>query len=161
VKLIRAFTLLYLTGCRVSEISRFTSKDIAQMIEHNEYSLTNATKTKTPRLITFDESRIQVEFLKKILPRDERAYLFNRNGSQEAMSVESLKQLINRFIHNVLGELYSSHSFRTGYITTAHSVGLSLEHIRQDIGHANISTTARYARVTNEEISRGKNQRAW
>lgn len=160
-KLVRAFTLLYLTGCRISEIVNMTARDLKQMIEHNEYSLANNTKTRTPRLITFDEKRVQVQLLKEILPVQD-GYLFARNGNESTpMSTAGLKLLMNRFIHAILGELYSTHSFRAGYITTAHAIGLSLEHIREDIGHANIATTARYATVTHEEISRGKNLRAW
>jgi len=45
LKLTRAFTLLYLTGCRVSEIAYFKSDDVREMIHDNEYSLTNDTKT--------------------------------------------------------------------------------------------------------------------
>ena len=159
-KLIAAFTLLYMTGCRAGEIVNMTRSDVEQMIRENEYSLTNATKTKTSRLICFDESRQQVEFLKKILP-SKSTYLFARNNSDSPMTVSAFKLLMNTFIHSVLGELYSSNSFRSGYITAFHQQGLSLEHIRQDIGHANIATTARYATVTNEEISRGKNYRNW
>jgi len=159
-KLIAAFTLLYMTGCRAGEIVNMTRSDVEQMIRDNEYSLTNATKTKTSRLISFDESRQQVEFLKKILPRNS-TYLFARNNSDAPMTASALKLLMNTFIHSILGELYSSHSFRAGYITSFHQQGLSLEHIRQDIGHANIATTARYATVTNEEIARSKNYRSW
>lgn len=160
IKLTSAFTILYLTGCRVSEIIELNTKDVELMIQNNEYSLTNNTKTKTSRLISFDSNHQQIEFLKKILPLD-GGYLFARNNSKEPMTTSALKLLMNQFIHRVLGELYSTHSFRSGYITTAHQLGLSLEHIRQDIGHANISTTARYATVTNEEISQGKNLREW
>lgn len=160
MKLIRAFTLLYLTGCRISEIAKLTSSDIEQMIMENEYSLTNATKTKSARLISFSENLTQIEFLKKILPK-ESSYLFPRNNSPEPMRVESLKLMMNRFIQKILGALYSTHSFRAGYITTAHQIGLSLEHIREDIGHASIATTARYATVTHAEISQAKNHRAW
>ena len=160
MKLIRAFTLLYLTGCRVSEIAHFKTKDVAFMIQNNEYSLSNDTKTKTARLITYDENYVQIEFLKKILPLND-GYLFARNNSNEAMTVSALKLLMNKFIHRVLGELYSTHSFRTGYITTAHQQGLSLEHIREDIGHKNIATTARYATVTSAEIAHAKSLRSW
>lgn len=159
-KLKNAFTLLYLTGCRVSEITNFSMRDIEHMINENEYSLTNATKTKKARLISFDEQKIQIDMLKK-LNATGGGYLFAKNNSTEPMTTSSLKLMMNTFIHKVLGELYSTHSFRTGYITTAHQVGLSLEHIREDIGHANISTTARYTKVTHQEISRGKNLRVW
>lgn len=160
MKLIRAFTLLYLTGCRISEIAPLKSTDIEQMIRENEYSLTNATKTKSARLISFSENFTQIEFLKKILPK-QNGYLFPRNNSAEPMTTESLKRMMNIFIHRVLGNLYSTHSFRAGYITAAHQLGLSLEHIREDIGHASIATTARYATVTHTEIAQAKNQRVW
>jgi len=159
-KLTSAFTLLYLTGCRVSEIIDLTIQDLEFMIQNNEYSLTNNTKTKTSRLISFDSEHKQIEFLKKIIPLNS-GYLFAKNNSSNPMSVNALKLLMNQFIHRVLGELYSTHSFRAGYITKAHQLGLSLEHIRQDIGHANIATTARYATVTSVEISRGKTLREW
>lgn len=160
VKLTRAFTLLYLTGCRVSEIVNLNSKDVEQMIKDNEYSLANNTKTKTPRLIIFDESKNQIELLKKLVPIG-GGYLFTRNNSNKPMTTSALNLLMNKFIHSVLGELYSTHSFRAGYVTIAHQLGLSLEHIREDIGHASIATTARYATVTHEEISHGKNLREW
>lgn len=159
VKLRAAFTLLYLTGCRISEIAHFTRDDIAQMVADNEYSLTNATKTKTPRLITLDESRRQAAMLSGIMP--DTRYLFPRNGSDRPMTATALKNLANGFIHAVLGDLYSTHSFRAGYITAFHAQGFSLEHIRTDIGHRSIATTARYATVTPGEISLGKNRREW
>ena len=161
VKLTTAITLLYLTGCRISEIMQLTTADIEKMIRENEYSLTNNTKTKSARLIIFDANRRQVAFLRKILLLHNDGYLFAKNNSNKPMTVTSFNLQMNRFIYKVLGELYSTHSFRAGYITTAHQQGLSLEHIRQDIGHKNIATTAHYATVTNDEISRGKSARAW
>jgi len=98
--------------------------------------------------------------LKDLLDFDEK-YLFTKNNSDKPMRAESLKLLMNTFIHSVLGELYSTHSFRQGYITTQHELGLSLEFIREDVGHSNISTTARYATVSSKEISRGKNNIDW
>ncbi len=160
IKLSRAFTLLYLTGCRVSEIANFKTNDIEEMILNNEYSLANNTKTKKARLISFDSNKTQIEFLKKLLPTNDE-YLFAKNNSDKAMTTEALKLMMNKFMQKILGELYSTHSFRAGYITVAHQLGLSLEHIRQDIGHLNISTTARYATVTNDEIANSKNMRQW
>jgi len=160
VKLQRAFTLLYLSGCRISEIVNFTTSDLKQFVVHNEFSLTNDTKTKRSRLITLDEHKIQAKMLQDILPQQE-GYLFVRNNSSKPMRADSLMLLLNRFIHSVLGDLYSTHSFRQGYITTQHQVGMSLEFIREDVGHANIATTARYATVTPKDISQGKNSIAW
>jgi len=160
VKLRAAFTLLYHTGCRISEIAKLHSDDIKSMIAHNEYSTTNLTKTGRTRLISFDTNGCQIELLKKILPSED-SYLFAKNNSQNPMTTSALTRHMNTFIHKVLGELYSTHSFRGGYITIAHKQGHSLEHIREDIGHKNISTTALYATVTSSEIAEGKNERDW
>jgi len=160
VKLKRAFTLLYLTGCRISEISKLHANDIKEMIEANEYSLTNQTKMKKPRLITFDTQHLQKEILISMLPEDD-VYLFARNNSNEPMTASALTTLANQSIHKILGTFYSTHSFRAGYITIAHQSQLSLEHIREDMGHKNIATTARYATVTTAEISHGKTKREW
>jgi len=159
-KFTSAFTLLYLTGCRISEIVNFSAKDVQQMIQENEYSLTNKTKTKTSRLISFDSNQLQIEYLKKILPKND-VFIFAKNNTNKPMTTGAFTIMMNKFIHSILGELYSTHSFRAGYITASHQLDLSLEHIRQDIGHKNIATTARYAIVTNEEISLGKNKRIW
>ncbi len=159
-KFIRAFTLMYLTGCRVSEIQKFKTSDLKEMCENNEYSLTNQTKTKKARLISFDTQKKQIEKIKEIIPPVE-CYLFSKNQSDTPMSVSSFTVQLNSFIKKVLGSLYSTHSFRQGYITIGHQVGHSLEHLRQDIGHKNLATTAIYTVVTSEEIALGKNKREW
>jgi len=159
-KLKSAFILLYLTGCRVSEIISFRTTDLEEIILNNEHSLSNSTKTSSARLITFDSDGVQASMIKAIIP-DTEIYMFHKNNSTQAMSVSGLTYLMNRFIHKILGKLYSTHSFRAGYITTAHQKGFSLEHIRQDIGHESINTTALYATVTNKEIAEGKNLIDW
>lgn len=159
-KLKRAFTLLYVTGCRISEIAYLKKSDLLEMIEHNEYSLTNQTKTNHPRLISFSKNGEQIEMLKELL-FDEDTYLFCKNNSNKPMSKESLKRLCNNFLHVSLGKLYSTHSFRKGYLTSLHTNGKSLEYMRQDIGHTSLVTTALYIEITPEEIAKGKDTIKW
>lgn len=159
-KLKCAFTLLYVTGCRISEIVLMQKSDIESMIAHNEYSLTNNTKTKTPRLITFSEEKEEQELLRAILPKDD-GYLFYKNNSHNPMTKESLQRLCNNFLHVSLGKLYSTHSFRKGYITELHKNGNSLELIRDDVGHKKLATTALYVDITPSEIAKGKSKRKW
>ena len=59
-KLKTAFTILYVTGCRISEIVNFTKEDIESMIKNKEFSLNNSNKTKIPRLIEFSDSQISL-----------------------------------------------------------------------------------------------------
>ncbi len=159
-KLKMAYTLLYITGCRISEISSLTKQDLLYMCEHNEYSLTNKTKTKKPRLISFSSNKSQIKLLKSILPKKD-GYLFCKNKSDKPMSKESLKRLCNSFLHKSLGTLYSTHSFRHGYITRLHQNGKSLKFMCQDIGHTSQATTALYIEVSNQEIADGKNDIEW
>ena len=51
LKLIRAFTLLYFTGCRVCEILDFTLEDIEIICRNKISSLGNNTKTRRPRAL--------------------------------------------------------------------------------------------------------------
>jgi len=159
-KFIKAFTLMYLTGCRVSEIIRFKTSDLVEMCERNEYSLRNNTKTSTPRLISFDSEGKQKEMIGELIPPVER-YLFYSNARSNPMSISSFTIQLNNFIKRVLGEYYSTHSFRQGYITRGHQEGFSLEHLREDIGHKNLATTAIYTVVSSKEIADKKSQIDW
>jgi len=151
VKLRRCFTLLYVTGCRISEIVGFTTMDLRAMVQDREYSLTNATKTKQSRLIILGEK--QAELIRKITP-DFNVRLFD-------VSARYLTGKANEVIHACLGELYSTHSFRSGYVTRLANSGANLKLIQEDVGHCNMATTARYIRVTDEQKRAAKEKLAW
>ena len=160
-KLLRAFTLLYLTGCRISEIINFKTSDITYMINQNEFSLSNDTKTKKPRLISFDSGGVQAKMIKNITPSQEiETYLFLKNNGDQPMSVDSLKRQMNKFIQRVLGKLYSTHSFRQGYITKIYEAK-GLAYAKKDVGHKNSSTTLRYTSVSSMSIAEAKNGIDW
>lgn len=55
---------------------------------------------------------------------------------------------VNRFIQEVLGHSYSSHSFRSGIITDMSKF------IKEFIGHSDIKTTMRYIRPTDEDLKK-------
>ncbi len=159
-KLRLAYTLLYITGCRINEIREFKKSDLEQIIANKEYSLTNATKTKRSRLIAFDPNGTDITLLKDIVPKNE-GYLFCKNGTKVPMSKDGFKHLCNNYLHYALGELYSTHSFRAGYVTALHKAGNSIYTIKEDIGHTNIATTAKYIKVEQSEIAAMKASREW
>lgn len=151
-RLRRAFTLLFITGCRVSEIMNFTSDDVRKMILEKEFSLANNTKTKSSRLITYADG--QLELLRNILPVGQ-VRLFGD------VSLEYFNIKMNKIIHLCLGELYSSHSFRSGYITRLALNGENIKLIQEDIGHRSIQTTARYIKITSEDKRTAKSKLEW
>jgi integrase/recombinase XerC/integrase/recombinase XerD len=151
VKLKRLFTLLYVTGCRISEVCELKTSDLKQMIQQKEYSLTNNTKTKQSRLIVFSDK--QLEILKTIIPPEE-IRLFDVSG-------EYLNIKANKVIQACLGELYSTHSFRAGYITRLAENGANIKLIQEDIGHRKVATTLNYIKVEDDLKRSAKESLKW
>ena len=61
-------------------------------------------------------------------------------------------QQVNKTIKEILGEGFSSHSFRQGLITEMGSKSINIKIISQFVGHKNISTTMGYIKPTDEQI---------
>lgn len=153
VKLRRAFILLYITGCRISEIVDLTTADLRYMIKQKEYSLTNNTKTGKSRMIVFTDA--QLKLLEQIIPGE------NINIKLFDVTAGYLTRKANAVIHKCLGELYSTHSFRAGYVTRLANSGANIKLIQEDIGHTNTATTARYIKVTDEDKRKAKEKLEW
>ena len=153
-----AYTILYVTGCRISEIVNFTKDDLEYMIKYKEFSLNNKNKTKTPRLIEFSDD--QIVLLEKVCTK-ESGFLFKKNNSLEPMSIAGLTTICNQYIQAALGELYSSHGFRRNMITQIlHKTGrIKLAQIH--IGHKSPSTTTRYDTPQDGEIRDTLNLIKW
>lgn len=157
-KLKIAYTILYCTGCRISEIIRFTKDDLEQIVKHKEFSLDNRTKTKSPRFIEFSDS--QIDLINKVIPK-ESGFLFKKNMSLEPMTITGLTTMCNQYIQIALGELYSSHGFRRNMITQIlHKTG-RIKLAQLHIGHKSPSTTTRYDTPADGEIRNTLNSINW
>lgn len=157
-KLKIAYTLLYCTGCRISEIRSFTSDDLNYIIENKFYSTDNKTKTGKARYIRFNT--MHIELIKKHRPNKE-GYLFNRNNSNKPMSIAGITNICNQYIHEALGDLYSSHGFRRNMVTTLLKTTGRLSVAQAHIGHKNALTTARYDIASEEDIDEALNKIEW
>lgn len=157
-KLKIAYTLLFCTGCRISEIVKFTKNDLEYIIKFEEISLNNMTKTKKPRLIKFSDEHI--ELIKKIIPK-ELGYLFKRNNSLKPMTISGLTALCNNYIQICLGDLYSTHGFRRNMISTILRETGRVKAAQQHIGHISPITTAKYDTLEDDEIKNILNRAKW
>lgn len=157
-KLRTAYTLLYCTGCRISEIVNFTRDDLEQMIKYKEFSLNNRNKTKRPRLIEFSDN--QIILLEKVFTK-ETGFLFKKNNSFEAMSITGLTTLCNEYIQVALGELYSSHGFRRNMITQILYKTGRIKLAQVHIGHNSAATTTKYDTPEDGEIRDTLNSINW
>ena len=157
-KLKIAYTLLYTTGCRISEIVNFTTIDLDFIIENKHFSLTNKTKTNKPRFIKFND--VHVELIKKHRTNKE-GFLFNKNNSLKPMSITGLTNMCNEYIHKSLGDLYSSHGFRRNMVTSILKATGRLSIAKEHIGHKSANTTARYDIATEQDVEDALNSVEW
>jgi integrase/recombinase XerD len=145
-----AFVLLYFTGCRNSEIVNFTYKDLEYIYKNKEYSLDNNNKTKSTRLLHFSSKAL--EDIQTIDTDTSKEYLFHKNGSDKPMSASSFNQLLNKHIKSILGDMYSTHSFRKGIITDIVNSTGNIKLAQKIAGHSNSNTTNMYVQVTNNDV---------
>ena len=159
-KLVKAYTLLFHTGCRVSELLQLEKGDIQSIIDRGLFSLDNSTKTGKPRLVLISEKGVEevkelweMEIIPGIDNMKEKIFKGRANRAFGKTGISGFTKLINRHLKIALeSDLYSSHSFRQGLISDLLNDGkVPLSTVSGIIGHANISTTLRYHRPTREE----------
>ncbi len=152
-KFIRAFTLLRLTGCRVSEIIEFTKEDLKYMCKNSYISLNNQNKTKKTRLLRFSPAGINL--LEKLDVEDVSEKLFYKNGSSHAMSTTVFTRELNKQLKKVLGDIYTTHSFRAGVATDLIRATGNPNIAKAVLGHSSLATTLGYDRPSNNDIYEG------
>lgn len=160
----KCIALSYYLGTRISELLLLTVGDIRDAMETGEASLTNLTKTKRPRHLMFTPKSISV--ISKLFKDElDLAKGFNRNdllfhsphNKRHPLHHAPFTRQMNNLIHAALGNLYSSHSFRKGLLTslaqTCHP------RIAQKIlNHSSISTTMLYFSPSDEDARAALNQ---
>ncbi len=73
---------------------------------------------------------------------------------KEGMSKSAVAKMlgISSGMKSILGEGYTSHSFRQGLITEMGSRGINTKIISKFIGHSDVKTTMRYIQPTDEDV---------
>ncbi len=154
--LLKTFTLLFYSGCRISELLQFKNYHILNIIENGEVII-NIDKQKKERKLLFTEDGIKAirklfsEF--NIYKEDKDSYVVRSKGVQFISPDKSTyTKSVNTMIHSALGDRYSSHSFRAGLITELAEASVNLGVIRDFIGHKNSSTTLLYVKSSEASI---------
>jgi len=153
LNLLRTFTILYYTGLRLNELRELKIKHIKELLE-NKILKIDLSKTSTQRkLYLSDDFKKQLVKLFDFDNEDLENKVIAK-GSNKKSSINNITfiQQINGFIKKVLGDGYTSHSFRQGLLTEMGSKGINVKIMSQFIGHKNINTTMRYVRPTDDDI---------
>ena len=146
------FTLLYYSGVRINELSQIRYKHIKEIIRNGE-TIIVTFKTKSERILYFSDQSIKE--MKKYfdLSEDENNYVISSwNNPKNRMHEISLINLVNKYMKKVLGEGFTSHSFRQGLLTEMGSRSINPKIIQSFIGHSDVKTTLRYIKPTAADV---------
>jgi len=152
VRLLRIFSLLYYSGCRLNELPQITIGMIKRMFETKEMIIVSH-KVDAERIIYFSDAGVTE--LKKYfdLEDPESNYVITKWGKpRERLHPVALIANTNAYINTVLGKEFSSHSFRSGLITELAIAQVNPKVIQQFIGHKNVSTTLLYVKPSEMDI---------
>ena len=147
------FSLLYYSGARINELSQIKYKHIKEIIQTTETVIVTY-KTKNERILYFSDKGIkEIKKYFDFSDHDEEDYVICSWGNPKTRLHDiSLINLVNKYMKKVLGEGFTSHSFRQGILTEmgAHSVNPKI--IQSFIGHSDVKTTLRYIKPTADEV---------
>lgn len=156
VNLLRAFTILYFTGLRLNELQMMRLSHIKELVESGSSKLL-LPKTKSERkLFAGDEFKKQlVKVFDLIAESDLKARVITKGSSQSkytGINNDVFIKQVNSKLKEILGDGYTSHSFRQGLITEMGSKQINTKIISKFIGHADVKTTMRYINPTDEDV---------
>jgi len=160
----RAFTLLYHLGMRVGELLMLRVKDLRDGVVEGEMQLEGSkTKTRKSRLLQLSlHGQQQLYEVFEELIEDQQMhdnyFVFSGSNPFRSLNKQNFTLRMNEFIHDALGDSYSTHSFRQGLITdmlVKHKMPIVVA--QTFIGHSSMMTTARYSSATEEDTLRAIN----
>lgn len=150
-------TMLYSSGCRISEITNLKLDDF---LDNYHSAVVTGKGNKQRRVYFAQESR---EALKNYL--EDRKKVITANGIQnptrqlfinqkgKPLTVNGVRFIITKYSgsqgtnHHV-----NPHAFRHTFATTMIGNGADVRIVQEMLGHSSISTTQRYTHVTTEKL---------
>ncbi len=138
------FSTIYAAGLRVSEVASLKIKDIdsQRMVIHVRQG-----KGQKDRMVMLSGQLLELlrKYWKKEKPSD---WLFPGADSKSSLSVRAIQRAFQRAAHSAgLETKVSVHTLRHSFATHLLVQGTELRVIQELLGHRNIATTTRYARV--------------
>lgn len=146
------FSLLYYSGVRINELSQIKYKHMSEIIKHGETVIVTH-KTKNERILYFSDQAIKEMRKYFDLSEDENNYVIaSWNNPKNRMHEISLINLVNKYMKKVLGDGFTSHSFRQGLLTEMGSKSINPKIIQSFIGHSDVKTTLHYIKPTSNDV---------
>ncbi len=156
--LLRTFSILYFTGLRLNELQQMKLYHIKELLELGSTKLI-LPKTKSERkLFAGDEFKKQLVKLFVIAATTDFEARVITKGSVKSgrtgINHDVFIKQINSKMKEILGNGYTSHSFRQGLITEMGAKQINTKIISKFIGHSDVKTTMRYINPTDEDLKK-------
>ncbi|MGE4396079.1 MAG: tyrosine-type recombinase/integrase [Sulfurimonas sp.] len=151
-KLLRIFGVLYYTGIRLNEISYITIGMLKQIITEQGGVIYTSKTDKERKLYLSENACKKLKQLIKDETNPDAHLAPSWNKATTPMHPIALITLVNDYMKKVLGNGYTSHSFRQGIITEMLSSGVATKVAQEFIGHSSPTTTLRYDKPTEARI---------
>lgn len=133
--------LMYSTGLRISEVLQLKIIDI----DSNRLEIyVNQGKGQKDRMVAIPSKLLKLlrEYYKKYHPKE---YLFEGQGSTRQYSASSIRAILIRAQKNAkISKRVSPHTLRHCYATHHLECGTDIVFLKEQLGHTNLKTTARY-----------------
>lgn len=140
--------LMYSTGLRVSECCNLKITDIDA---ENKFISVKKAKGDVERKVMLDSTILDL-LRKYFLVYRPNVYLFNGSKGNE-YSDRSVQTIIKKAAKKAgINKRISSHSLRHSCFTQLIKNGVDIRTIQKLAGHKNISTTAQYLKITDEDV---------
>ena len=145
----RAMILLLLrTGMRIGELLNLQAHDI--QLAEKKIDIWEAQKTRIGRVVYFSEdaSNSLKAWLQQRTP--ERKFVFYA-GKRDSLTYAGARIMFCKYLEkaNISHKGYTLHCLRHTNASSLLNAGISLECLRELLGHTSVEVTRRYARLTN------------
>lgn len=151
------FTMLYSSGCRVSEITNLKLDDF---MDNYHSAIVTGKGNKQRKVFFAEEARnalaLYLQDRKKVLETHKiseptRQVFISQKG--QPLSVGGVRFIISKYSgaegtnHHI-----NPHAFRHTFATTMIGNGADVRLVQEMLGHSSISTTQRYTHITTEKL---------
>ena len=150
--LLLTYVLLYYTGMRLNEVQGLYIKDIISLFNDDLIIYTDKTNSERKLYISEKGKKDIKKVLGKYLDSPNDKVIQKLGHTNTSIHPISYINLINKHMKKVLGDRFTSHSFRQGLITEMGARSVNPKIIQHFIGHKSIKTTLNYITPSSDDI---------
>lgn len=151
------FTMLYSSGCRISEITNLTLDDF---MDNFHSAIVTGKGSKQRKVFFEEESRkalgVYLRDRRKVIIENQisnptKQLFINQKGMP--LTTGGIRFILNKYTSTAgTNRHVNPHAFRHTFATTMLNNGADVRMVQEMLGHSSISTTQRYTHVTTEKL---------